>query len=207
MTVATSLLAFIAAASLLTVTPGVDTAIVLRSAVVGGARTGWAAAAGIALGCLAWGALVALGLGALLATSPLLFQGLTLVGAAYLVLLGLRLLLRPRASLVTAGASGSADRFATLRRGLLTNALNPKVGVFYVTFLPQFVPEGANVAAFSFLLAVIHVLLGLAWCGVLIAATVPMGKVLQRAPVIRTLDRATGGLFVAFGLRLALARG
>jgi threonine/homoserine/homoserine lactone efflux protein len=207
MTLTTSLLAYLAAASLLTITPGVDTAMVLRSAAVGGASTAWAAAFGIGLGCLAWGVLVAFGLGALLAASPLAFEVLTMAGAGYLVVLGARLILHPRSKGLADGEGSGADRVATLRRGFLTNMLNPKVGVFYLTFLPQFVPAGVNVAGYSVLLAAIHVLLGLAWCGVLVAATVPMQRLLRRPDVVRWLDRATGGLFIAFGLRLALSRG
>ena len=93
-----------------------------------------------------------------------------------------------------------------MRRGFLTNLLNPKVGVFYVTFLPQFVPAGADVATFSFVLAAIHVLLSLVWFAALIAATVPLGRALRRPAVIKWLDRITGGVFVAFAARLALAK-
>jgi threonine/homoserine/homoserine lactone efflux protein len=84
--------------------------------------------------------------------------------------------------------------------------LNPKVGVFYLTFLPQFVPAGANVALFSFLLASIHVLLGLVWFAVLISATVPMGQLLRRPQFIKRMDRVAGVLFVGFGAKLALSR-
>ncbi len=81
--------------------------------------------------------------------------------------------------------------------------LNPKVGVFYITFLPQFVPHGASVAGYSFFLAGLHVLLTLAWFAVLIAATVPLGRFLRRPKAVRTLDRLTGLVFVGFGLKLA----
>ncbi len=93
-----------------------------------------------------------------------------------------------------------------MRAGFFTNVTNPKIGVFYVTFLPQFIPQGANVAAYSFLLATVHVLIGLAWFAALIAATVPIGRMLRRPSVVRTLDRITGGVFIAFGLKLAISR-
>jgi threonine/homoserine/homoserine lactone efflux protein len=89
---------------------------------------------------------------------------------------------------------------------LLTNLLNPKVGVFYITFLPQFIPAAASVALFSFLLATIHVLLSVVWFAVLIAATVPMGRLLRRPRVVKGLDRVTGGVFIAFGAKLALSK-
>lgn len=202
------LLAFAAAASLLTVTPGVDTAIVLRTATLVGRRQAVLAATGICLGCLAWGVAVSLGLGALLQASELAYTVVKFAGAAYLIWLGSRLLFNPRASFdsdpkgATAAASGQA-----FWRGLLTNLLNPKVGVFYVTFLPQFVPPGADVAAYSFFLACLHVLLSLAWFAVLIAATIPLGALLRRPALTRVLDRLTGGVLVGFGVRLAASSG
>jgi threonine/homoserine/homoserine lactone efflux protein len=93
-----------------------------------------------------------------------------------------------------------------MRRGFLTNLLNPKVGVFYVSFLPQFLPDGVPAGPFIFLLAALHALMGLAWFALLIAATRPIAGALQRAAVVRWLDRVTGGVFLGFGLRLALER-
>ncbi len=198
------LLAFIAAASLLTITPGVDTAIVLRAATVVGRRQALLAALGVGLGCLVWGAAVSLGLGVLLQASETAYSLIKFAGAAYLLWMGARLLWAPRADF-SAQADGetAASGAAAFWRGLLTNLLNPKVGVFYVTFLPQFVPAGAEVASYSFLLACLHVLLSLLWFGVLIAATVPLGRFLRRPAVIKALDRLTGGVLIAFGARLA----
>jgi threonine/homoserine/homoserine lactone efflux protein len=205
MTVAQALIAFSAAAALLTVTPGLDTAIVLRTAAAEGPKRAALAALGVILGCLAWGGAVALGLGALLTASTLAFTVLKWAGAAYLVWLGLNLILKPRTrfELAEAGPATGGD-FAWMRRGLFTNLLNPKVGVFYVSFLPQFLPGGAPAAPFIFLLAAIHAALGLAWFTVLIGATRPIAGALQKASVIRWLDRLTGGVFLAFGVRLAL---
>lgn len=206
MTLGPSILAFLVAASVLTVTPGLDTALVLRTAAVGGRRPAWFAAIGIGLGCLVWGALVSLGLGALLAASELAYTVLRWAGAAYLLWVGIGLIARPRRVATQDGAEPGRDAWQALRRGLLTNLLNPKVGVFYVTFLPQFVPPGQNIAGFSFLLATIHVGLGLIWFMALIAATAPLGRVLARPRVVTAMDRLTGGIFVAFGVRLALTR-
>ncbi len=208
MTVAQSLIAFMAAAGLLTLTPGVDTAMVLRAATVEGRRPAALAAIGIGLGCLIWGAAVALGLGALITASPVAFSVLKWAGAAYLLWLGARLVWKPRRRLdlaggVTARRRGGLD---PLRRGLATNLLNPKVGVFYVSFLPQFTPPGLNMAAYTFMLACIHVVMGLAWFAVLIAATVPVGRFMARPGVVTVMDRLTGCVFIAFGARLALAR-
>lgn len=208
MTLAPSLIAFVAAAGLLTLTPGVDTAMVLRAATVEGRRPAILAATGIGLGCLVWGAGVALGLGALITASPLAFTLLKGAGAAYLLYLGAGLILKPRRGLNLEGVNGPRrrGRLDPLRRGLLTNLLNPKVGVFYVSFLPQFTPAGANMAAYTFMLACIHVVMGLAWFAVLIAATAPIGRFMARPGVVTAMDRLTGCVFIAFGARLAMSR-
>ena len=198
------LLAFVAAASLLTVTPGVDTALVLRAATVEGRRPALLVSMGIVSGCLVWGAAVSLGLAALLRASEVAYGIVKFAGAAYLIWLGVRLVCQPRTAAESAvGNAPSRQRGEAFRRGLLTNLLNPKIGVFYVTFLPQFVPAGVSMAGYSFFLASIHALLTLAWFGLLIAATVPLGRVLQRPRVVKTLDRITGGVLLAFGVRLA----
>lgn len=208
MSIAQALLAFSVAAALFTVTPGLDTAVVLRTAAVEGARRAALAGAGVIAGCLVWGAAVALGLGVLLDASALAFNILKWAGAAYLVWLGIGLIARPRGRFdfaVSVSPRPSGD-LAWMRRGFLTNLLNPKVGVFYVSFLPQFLPQGVAAGPFIFLLAVLHGLMTVAWFAALIAATRPIADLLQCARVVRWLDRLTGGVFVAFGLRLALER-
>lgn len=198
-----SLIAFTLSAALLTVTPGLDTALVLRTAAAEGARRAIAAALGICLGCLAWGALVAVGLGMLLQASELAFTALKWIGAAYLLYLGLRLIFVRREAEGLAEPTLRANWFL---RGLLTNSLNPKVGAFYVSFLPQFIPAGAAVPPTTLLLAAIHAGLGLLWFLLLIGATRPLAKALQKPALVRGLDRATGGVLIAFGLRLAFSR-
>ncbi len=205
-TVFGAIAAFLVAATLLTITPGVDTAMVLRTAASDGARRAVAAGVGICLGCLVWGAAVALGLGAVLAASPLAFTLIKAAGAAYLVWLGIGLLRAPRRGMDMAGGAAAGNDWRVQRRGLLTNLLNPKVGVFYITFLPQFVPAGVSVAGFSFLLAALHVALSLVWFGVLIAATMPLGRWFARPGVVTVMDRLTGLVFIGFGVRLALVR-
>ncbi|MBX7249001.1 MAG: LysE family translocator [Caulobacteraceae bacterium] len=205
-TALTSLAAFAAAAALLTVTPGPDNALMLRTAAAEGPRPAFAAALGISLGCLGWAGLTALGLSALLAASEAAYTVLKWAGAAYLFWLGGRLLLQPRQSFDPgeAGRPGHSGAGGSFLRGLMTNLLNPKVGVFYVSFLPQFIPDGAPVAGWTALLGLVHALVGMAWFICLIAATRPLTQALRRAAVVRWLDRLTGGVFLAFGLRLAL---
>jgi threonine/homoserine/homoserine lactone efflux protein len=208
MTVTAALIAFAIAAGLLTITPGLDVALVLRTAAVEGPRKAWLAAFGVCLGTLGWGAIAALGLGALLAASQLAFEVLKWVGAAYLVWLGVGLILRPRARFdIAAGAApGPRTDLGWLWKGALNNLLNPKAGVFYISFLPQFVPAHVPAAPFMFGLACLHVIMGIAWFAVLIGATRPIAGALQKAAVVRWLDRLTGGVFIGFGVRLALDR-
>jgi len=198
-----SLAAFIAAASLLTITPGLDTALVLRTAATGDARRAALTGLGIAVGCFCWAILVALGLGALLAASQLAYTVLRWTGAAYLVWTGYKMLRNPRQSFVAGGLrnDGARSAFGT---GALTNLLNPKVGVFYVSFLPQFVPHGVSVAPYILLLGAIHALLGLIWFACLIVATGSISGFLRRPATVKICDRVTGGVFVAFGISLAL---
>ncbi|QKQ48019.1 MULTISPECIES: LysE family translocator [Achromobacter] len=212
MTATAALLAFTLAAAILTVTPGMDSALVLRTAAVEGGRRAFMAGLGICAGCLVWGAIAAFGLGSLLLVSTLAYDALRICAALYLFYLGLKLLWGSRkggesaalgAQAPAPAATGAGGWFV---RGCLTNALNPKVGVFYITFLPQFIPAGADVLRFSLLLAAIHALLGVLWFALLVAATRPLARWLSRPAVMRGLDRMTGAVFIAFGLKLALEK-
>jgi threonine/homoserine/homoserine lactone efflux protein len=200
--IATSLIAFIVAAGLVTMAPGLDSALVLRTAASEGPRQATLTGLGIALGCLVWAAVVAAGLGVLLEASRLAYTALRWIGACYLIWMGYKLLRHPRRAFLT-DAPATRPGHASFTRGALTNLLNPKVGVFYVSFLPQFVPTGMPVAPYVMLLGVIHMALGLIWFACLITATRPLARWLQRSAVVTALDRLTGGLFVAFGIGLA----
>ncbi|NBF04298.1 LysE family transporter [Pseudomonas sp. Fl5BN2] len=205
MSLTDNLLAFTFAATLLTLTPGLDTALVLRTATVEGKQQALRAALGINAGCLIWGATVAFGLGALIALSELAFSLLKYCGAAYLAWLGLNMLRRPRRSFSSVGTDGKPGANWFLK-GMLGNVLNPKVGVFYVSFLPQFIPQGQPMVAWTFGLVSIHVVIGLLWSLMLIGATRPLAGVLQREHVIQWMDRTTGMIFVLFAARLALSK-
>jgi threonine/homoserine/homoserine lactone efflux protein len=205
MTVGHSLVAFTAAAGLLTITPGLDTALVLRTAAIEGSRRAMLAGAGICLGCLTWGLAASVGLGGLLAVSRFAYDGLRMLGACYLMFLGAQMFFRPRPGLPEGDVVNSSETGSRwFARGFLTNILNPKVGVFYVTFLPQFVPSGVNVIWFSMLLAAIHATDGILWFAALTLATRPLSSWLRRPRVAKTLDRATGLVLVGFGLELVL---
>ncbi|MCV4340575.1 LysE family translocator [Pseudomonas capsici] len=205
MSMTENLLAFTLAATLLTLTPGLDTALVLRTATVEGRQQALRAALGINAGCLLWGAAVAFGLGALIAVSELAFNILKYCGAAYLAWLGLNMLLRPRTSLSPVETNGKPGTNWFLK-GMAGNVLNPKIGIFYVSFLPQFIPQGQPLIAWTFGLVSIHVLIGFIWSVMLIGATQPLAGILRREKVIQWLDRTTGMIFLMFAARLALSK-
>ncbi|SDL98454.1 Threonine/homoserine/homoserine lactone efflux protein [Nonomuraea maritima] len=197
------MLSFAAVVALLTVTPGLDTALVLRTSLLAGRRPAWGVTLGIQLGTLSWGLLTAAGLSALLAASQLAYEVLRWAGAAYLVWMGLRMLLTRSVPGDSEDAREELRFGAGLRRGLLTNLLNPKVGVFYVAMLPQFMPEGAPHALMGLLLAGVHVTEGLLWSALLILFASWMSGFLRSPGVRRFLDRLTGLVIVGFGVRLA----
>jgi threonine/homoserine/homoserine lactone efflux protein len=164
----------------------------------GGPRAAMAAGAGVCLGVVVWGAATAVGLAALVAASPKAYDALRLAGAAYLLWLGVRTW-RQAGDELDARAGGR-----WFRTGLLTNLLNPKVAVFYVSFLPQFVPSGAPVLPTSLLLAGIHAVEGLLWFALLAGTTARLRVVLARERVRRAVQRVTATVLVGFGVRLVL---
>lgn len=209
MDVGHALVAFTLAAGLLTITPGLDTALVLRTAAVEGSRRAMQAAFGIALGCLAWGAAASIGLGALLAASQLAYNVLRFAGALYILWLGGRMVVAAfRPASVAPGAVQTVEprTHSWLLRGFLTNILNPKVGVFYVTFLPLFVPAHVSVTGFSMLLTSIHVAEGLGWFWLLTSALRPLSHWIERSSVTRVLDGITGSVLLALGAGLLFER-
>ena len=195
--------AFLVTATLLTMVPGLDTAMVLRSATADGPRAGMGTSFGIAIGCLCWGATAAFGLAALLDAWPLAFELLRWCGAAYLGWLGVRFLLHPRAALAADGEDKGAGTIAgAIRRGFTTNILNPKVGAFYLTLLPQFVPVGAAGPGHALLLAAMHGTIVMIWFSGLAALTGGIRPWIRRPGVVPALDRVTGGILVLLGIQL-----
>jgi len=210
MTIEQALLSFTLAAGLLTITPGLDTALILPTAAVEGRKQAMLAGTGICSGCLFWGAAASFGLSALLAVSGFAYKLLRIVGAIYLGYLGIRLFIRAFCSTSSNSTAEiglkdykTTDHSLWLKRGLLTNLLNPKVGVFYLSFLPQFIPRGVHVWSFSMLLALIHAAEGLLWFLLLTNATELLSSWLRQRCVIMALDSAMGAIFIGFGLKLA----
>lgn len=199
-------IAFVGAASILAVTPGVDTAIVLRSSMVDGKKSAGLASLGVALGCLAWGAVVSSGLGELIQTSQMAYTAVKYIGAVYLLWLGIKLLfLTPVVLNSNNSTHPSPNSMRAFRQGLFANLLNPKIGVFYVTFLPQFIPVSSNIAAYAFFLVCIHVVLSVLWFSILIMTTAPLNNFLRRPSVTKALDRVTAAIFISFAIKLALS--
>jgi len=200
------LLLFMAAGWLLNLTPGPDVLYIVTSALRSGARAGAVAALGIVSGCFVHVFAAAIGVSALLATSATAFTVLKWIGAAYLLWMGVRLLRSVPAPLVLQPASGEVPLWRVYRRGFLTNVLNPKVALFFLAFVPQFIPPDAPDKALAFLLLglifninSLPINLGYAWLAAWAARRV---QAVQRT--LHWLDRAAGALFVGFGLRLAL---
>lgn len=197
-------------AGLLTISPGQDTLLVLRNATHAGAAAGLATTAGICSGLFLHATLSALGVSALIVVSATAFSALKLVGAAYVIWLGLQSLLRLRSAATAAGAEphrASARRGGRFfLQGFLSNALNPKTAVFYLALLPQFAVFPETVLADSLFLAGLHFAMAFAWLGLLALLVERAKSVVARPNVMRTVDGLAGVALVLFGLRLAFAR-
>ncbi len=191
--------------------PGADMALIARSVLTHGRRAGYLMSLGISAGLIVHAVASALGLSAILMTSATLFSAVKLMGAAYLVALGVLSLRRAflpmdAGSLATAVEGGRSSVAQALGQGLLSNLLNPKVALFYLTLLPQFVRPGDPVLARSLLLAGIHVVVGLAWLFLYTYFLGRLGAMLRRPRVRRALEGVTGLLLIGFGARLAWDR-
>ena len=186
------MLAFVVAAALLTLSPGPDTMLVVRNTLRGGRRDGWRTTLGITSGLVVHATLSAVGLSWILMRSATAFEVVRLAGAAYLVWLGVQSLRAAwRGRVVEAAPRVSEGR--PFREGLLTNLLNPKVAVFYLAFLPQF-------SYSPFVLAAIHMLMGLVWLSVVAAAA---GLVVNS----RWLDGVCGVVLVWLGVKMVRVAG
>jgi RhtB (resistance to homoserine/threonine) family protein len=202
-----TLLAFIPVALLLTLIPGADTALVTRNALALGLRGARWTILGIMTGCLIHAMASALGLSAILATSARAYETVKLAGAAYLVWIGIQSIRHASAPASSDSVSSVALRGSNpFMQGFLTNILNPKVALFYLTFLPQFIPTGAPVLRTSLLLAMIHNVLGFAWLSLYARFVNRLRTALTRPVVKAWLERVTGGALVALGARLAWDR-
>ena len=205
MTVLSAVLGFTVVAGLLTITPGLDTALVLRSSLAQSRRQAFATAAGVCCGVFVWGIAAAVGVSALLTASTVAYDVIKLLGAVYMVWLGAKLLhsaitsKAPEHGLQTDPAAGA---WRAARRGFLTNLLNPKLVAFYVAVLPQFLPDDVPALAMGALLALIHVVLGMVWFTSIIVGASRMRRLLTSRRSLKVIDGTTGSVLVGFGVRL-----
>jgi threonine/homoserine/homoserine lactone efflux protein len=196
------LLAFAGTAVLIALTPGADTALVVHNALVAGAPAARRTALGSSAGLLVWGAASACGVAALLNASAEVFTAVKLMGAAYLVWLGLQ-------AIRHAGAHEPGRRARSgspFRQGVFCNLLNPKAGIFFTALLPQFASPQDPALLVSLLMTAIAAAASLAWLSVYATVVPRAGDVLRRPHVRRALDRATGAVLIGLGVRLALTR-
>ena len=206
------LIAFLGIAALLTITPGADMALVTRNTIASGRTAALFTTLGICLGCLVHAGASALGLSAILVQSALAFEVVKLAGAAYLIFLGAQSLwgaIRRRGGATVPAGLEAGDRVGLLPsfwQGLLTNLLNPKVALFYMTFLPQFISPGDPVMRKSMLLAGVHIGMGLVWLSAYAFLIGRLGQVLARPAVKRRIEAVTGALLIALGVRLAFEK-
>ncbi|MFD6275368.1 LysE family translocator [Streptomyces sp. NPDC060209] len=202
------LLAFVAVAAGMVALPGADFTVVVRNALVS-RRSGLATAVGVAGGLLVHTALAVAGLAAVLVTMPVLFRTVQLLGGAYVLYLGLSGLyaMRRRAVAGAGAEEGPADRAPSghgrsLRQGFLTNALNPKAPVLFLSLLPQFVPDGSPPLPRTLLLASVVVLLALVWFPAVALLVDRLGRWLRRPRTARAIEGGSGTALTALGLVL-----
>ena len=193
-----AVIAFVLAGAALVVLPGPDSMLMLRAIAAGGRPAAIRTAAGILTGLALWIASAAIGLAALLEASEIGYAVLRYVGAGYLVLLGVQALRSRGVEARRPGVFGTG-----YAAGLATNVFNPKVGVFFVTFLPGFVPEGAPVGATSLLFGGIFIVETLVYFAVLVLLVDRIARSLRRDVVRRRIERFSGAVLLGFGLRLA----
>ena len=211
---------FVGIAALITITPGVDTMLVIRNVLARGRRAGLLTAGGIGSGLFCHATLSALGLSLILVRSAALYETVKLLGACYLLFLGCRSLWQTfRASQKRAASSPEAQNtlpvhnvapdapwWKSIREGFLSNILNPKIAVFYLAFLPQFINPGDPVLAKSLFLAGIHFVMGIAWLGLVSVFVGWLRALLTRPTFRRGLESVTGIVLIGFGLRLAFEK-
>lgn len=204
----TAALAFAVAAMIVNVVPGLDTFLVLRTSAVRGRGCGLAAALGVMAGCAVWGLATAVGLTALLTASHVAYTAVRVCGAAYLVWLGATALWRGRGKTEAEPAEPSVavGRRAAFRAGLGTNLLNPKAGVFYMSLVPQFMPQGAPVFGTTVLFTAIDVVELAVWFWLVSGAAAAMGERLRRPSFRRRMERLSGVAFLGFAANLLVDR-
>jgi threonine/homoserine/homoserine lactone efflux protein len=199
---------FLAAGILLNLTPGPDTVYILGRSIAQGREAGVASALGFCVGSIFHTCAAALGLSAILATSALAFGTIKLLGAAYLIFLGIKMLLDRGRELSLPSSFRRRTTAAAFGQGIFTNILNPKVALFFLAFLPQFIDPASHAKMLAFLaLGLTFVATGTIWCLILAWFASSFSARLRANETIgQWLNRAAGALFVFLGMRLATAK-
>ena len=201
--------AFLGVAALVLVSPGPDTALVTKNALMHGRSTALATSFGVAAGLLVWTLASALGVAAIVHASATAFTTLKLLGAAYLIWLGIQAL-RHAGHGAAGGATPATARQVSpsrgFRQGLFSNLANPKIAVFFTSLVPQFVGSGTHVLLPSLLLGGMFVVMTVTWLSGYSLLASKAGDLLTRPRVKKALDRFTGCVLIGFGLRLATER-
>lgn len=200
-----SLAAFAGLCLVLSVTPGPDTFLVLRIA-LNRPSAGIAAAAGSAVGAIAWAALVGVGLAAILEQSAELFRWVKIAGGLYLLYLGVSSFIKSRKA-AKAGAGGSApeaalpySRLSALGAGALSTLLNPKVGLFYLAVVPQFIPHGGDTMGTSLILGVVVAVIAFAYLSMIAVVAFKAMRWLKRPKVSTVVERVSSGVIAGLGV-------
>ena len=203
-----NLLLFVAAGILLNVTPGQDTFYILGRSIAQGRRAGVISVLGITSGCSVHTCAAAFGLSAILATSANAFLLVKMAGAAYLTYLGLKMIVHRTSNTGLPGRFAREDDWSVYRAGFLSNLLNPKVALFFMAFLPQFVSPSAHFKVLGFLfLGALFMTTGTIWCLVLAWFGAAMSQRLREHPSAGSkLTRASGAMFLGLGVKLAISR-
>jgi RhtB (resistance to homoserine/threonine) family protein len=207
----TQLWPFIAIGTVFSLSPGPDTVLVVNRALGAGRKDALVTALGSASGLLVWGVASAFGIAAIFAASAVAFTGLKIVGAGYLLYLGIQAILRARRHATQAADSMSEESShvtdsprRAFQRGLFTNLLNPKAGAFFVAILPQFISPGEDVLATTLIFAAVDAGLSMSALSLYAFLALATGRILRRASTRRIFDRVTGIILVALGVRLAV---
>lgn len=205
------LLVFIGVAAIVIVVPGPDTAVVTKNVLLHGRRAALGTSLGVTAGLAAWTIAAAIGMASLVRASAVAFTVLKLIGALYLIWLGIQAL---RAARHSAAAQHTArvlsgrpiSPLGAFRQGFLSDIANPKIGVFFTSLLPQFVDRGRPVLVPFLILGAVFVLMTLLWLAAYCLVAARAAQTLQRPRVRATLDRLTGVVLIAIGLRVAAER-
>lgn len=191
---------FILAVIMLSLTPGADTVFILTKSIAGGYRQGIASVAGIVCGLFVHTTLAAFGLSVILMTSALLFNIVKIAGAAYLIYLGI-MALKSKSS-ININKENASSFFLVFRQGLFTNLLNPKVALFFLALLPQFVKSNAESPVPFLILGFTFIFIGSLWSLFLVWASARISNTLRQSKFSYYLNKAAGVIFIALGLNI-----